>query len=313
MTPSAPATWLSVLLFLVLVAPGLLFDLGSSSRLVRAKESAFHEIARITLASLWFSGISVLFAVLANRWWPESFLNLDQAVRGGWGYIEENQAPAVASLVLIFLSSVIGAVLVNLVWTLLVHGWGRPWIRSKSAWSLVFKPKGVDPGTTVMATATLPDGTVVRGRVTEFSADLELEDRELILQPPIKIRKKGAGAVDKPHVRALVLRGSDISRLQVEYVLPEAPPERSVWSRARTRLTPFTLPAVVTLVAAFVGSLLGAVWGWLAGGIVLLMTRALTSSSRSRSPERTATENPGAPTAPGEGDTPSAIPPTNIG
>lgn len=219
-----PTSWLSILLFMVVIAPGLLFDLGSASRLVRAKESAFHEIARITLASLFFSGAAIGFAALAHGWWPAAFLDLRQAVSGGWEYVKENQAPAVASLALVFASSLMAVVVVNLVWTICVHGWGKPWLRGKSAWSVVFKPKELAQGTTVMATAVLSDGSIVRGRVTEFSADLDRADRELVLAPPIKIRGKGKDkAEDRPELEAVVLSGADVLRLQVEYARTEVP------------------------------------------------------------------------------------------
>lgn len=268
-----PTTWLSVLLFIVAIAPGLLFDLGSTSRLVRAKESAFHEIARITLASLVFSGTAMAFAVLAHRRWPQTFLNLDQAIRGGWGYIREHQAPAAASLTLVVGVSLTAAWAVNLIWTVRVHGWGKPWMRSKSAWSVVFKPRGVERGTWVLATAALSDGSVVRGRVTEFSADLEHEDRELVLAPPITIRPTGGDPKERTELAAVVVGAGQVTRLQVEYRPPDNPVEQRPWSRLAALATAHG-PAVGAVMIAAALSAAGNAWvGGVAGVLVAIALR----------------------------------------
>lgn len=240
-----------MLLFAIVVAPGLLFDLGSSSRLVRAKESAFHEIARITLASLFFSGFALGLAVLAHRWWPSNFLNPDGALRGGWDYVREHQVPAVSSLVLVFVSSLTAAGVVNLIWTVRVHGWGKPWMRTKSAWSVVFKAPGLEPESSVLATAVLSDGHVIRGRVTDFSADLEREDRELVLVRPISTKKPGGDAKDRPNLDAVVLSATEIVSLQIEYMRPEQGSEKGWRAWLAVVVQAYWQPAVTVMIVVF--------------------------------------------------------------
>jgi hypothetical protein len=58
-----PSSWLSVVLFFLFIAPGLLLDLLSEQRRAGFSESAFREISRILLASIVFSGFA--FSVLA--------------------------------------------------------------------------------------------------------------------------------------------------------------------------------------------------------------------------------------------------------
>lgn len=74
---------------------------------------------------------------------------------------------------------------------------------------------------------TLNDGSLARGKVTYFSPDHDLENRELVLQPPIQTRAAGAvpGASLKsqPNLRAVVVTGKNISRLDIEYVRPPQP------------------------------------------------------------------------------------------
>jgi hypothetical protein len=47
-----PSSWLSVVLFFLLIAPGPLFDLLADKRRALAKESAFRELGRTILASV---------------------------------------------------------------------------------------------------------------------------------------------------------------------------------------------------------------------------------------------------------------------
>ena len=54
-----PGSSLSVLFFVLFVAPGLLFELLSRRRRAGVAESAFVEVSRIVLASLAFSGFAL--------------------------------------------------------------------------------------------------------------------------------------------------------------------------------------------------------------------------------------------------------------
>lgn len=214
-----PTSWPSVLLFIALVAPGLLFDQLSERRLVRTKESAFREVSRIVVASLVFSGTALLVTLLAHHIQPRWFLDLAPAIRGGWGYVNQHLGQATATLVLGVGAAMLLAVIANS-----LMGRGASMLRPQSAWSLVLKPKGLPLGWAAYAQVILTDGSVVRGKVTFFSPDHSLGDRELVLQPPIQTR--AAGAVPgtplelRPNLRAVVVAGKDISRLDIEYVRP---------------------------------------------------------------------------------------------
>ena len=63
-----PSTWLSVLFFLLLVAPGALFLL---QRRTAIADSAFLEISRIVLASLAFSGVAFLVLAVVRQARPD--------------------------------------------------------------------------------------------------------------------------------------------------------------------------------------------------------------------------------------------------
>lgn len=71
-----PASWLAVLLFVLLVVPGLVFDMLSERRRVGSSESTFREISRVVVASIGFSGATLLVLALvriflAPTWLPD--------------------------------------------------------------------------------------------------------------------------------------------------------------------------------------------------------------------------------------------------
>jgi len=65
-----PSSWLTVVLFLFLVSPGLLFDLLALRRRTGAVESAFHETSRIVLASLGFTVLALAVLALVGAAFP---------------------------------------------------------------------------------------------------------------------------------------------------------------------------------------------------------------------------------------------------
>ncbi len=70
-----PGSWLAALLFLLLVAPGLLFDLLSQRRRAGSPESTFREVSRVVLSSLAFSGVAfavlVIVRIVHPAWMPD--------------------------------------------------------------------------------------------------------------------------------------------------------------------------------------------------------------------------------------------------
>lgn len=75
-----PSSWLTVVSFLLLVAPGLLFDLLAARRRVGVSESAFREVSRIVLASLAFSALGVTSVIACHVFWPTAFPELDKVL-----------------------------------------------------------------------------------------------------------------------------------------------------------------------------------------------------------------------------------------
>jgi Family of unknown function (DUF6338) len=222
-----PSTWLSVLLFFLFIAPGLLFDLLSEQRRAGVSESAFREISRIVLSSLAFSGLA--FAVLGvvrwvrPAWMPDPQLLLDSKDP----YAKEHYLLILRTLTLQVLFALTGASVWHII---LARIQGEPFwqkvlakiqsgatIRQVSAWTQVFKrdcPKGHDAYVRVR----LEGGIIYFGLVANFSSDLDVDGRELILAKPIMSKTGDNQLAAMPgQYQRVVIRGSAIEVMSVEY------------------------------------------------------------------------------------------------
>jgi hypothetical protein len=130
-----PSSWLSLLLFFLVIAPGLLFDLLSERRRAGLTESAFREISRTILASLVFSGFSVLVLgvvrTIKPSWMPDPRPLFQHS-----NYLWTNYRLVVRTLAIEVTIALMAAWLAHLV---VSHRQGGASIRQVSAWTHVFK------------------------------------------------------------------------------------------------------------------------------------------------------------------------------
>jgi Family of unknown function (DUF6338) len=229
--------WLSVLLFFLFVAPGLLFDQLSGQRRAGISESAFREISRIVLASLAFSGFA--FGVLAivrwvqPAWMPDPRRLLDPKD----SYARDHYRLVLRTLVLQ------GSLALAAAWVwhiVLAVRQGGATIRPISAWTRVFKwdcPKDHDAYVRVR----LEGGIIYFGLVANFTSDLEVDGRELILAQPMESRtgEKPMAAVPGKYQR-VIIPDSAIEVMSVIYhpkrdaLLKKLTLRRRVWTAIKT-------------------------------------------------------------------------------
>jgi hypothetical protein len=209
-----PGSWLSVLLFFLLVAPGLLFDLLSERRRAGFSESGFREVSRVVLGSLAFSGFAfallVIVRIVHPAWIPDPGRLLDPQD----SYARDQYALVLRTLVLQESLALTAAWAWHII---LAKKQGGATIRPISAWTQVFKrdcPKGHDAYVRVR----LEGGVIYSGLVANFSSDLEVDGRELILASPMASRtgEKPMTAVPGQYQR-VVIRGSAIEVMSIEY------------------------------------------------------------------------------------------------
>lgn len=235
-----PTSWGGVLLFLLLIAPGLLFDLLADRRRAQAKETALRETGRIILASLVFGAVAFLvICVLASVFpqafvWPFAALEADDP-------LSRYGPPRLAATLGAQTVVALGAAWSYNQWLgrrrryklnasnwrqLFTRDWWRSGerlgrIRAVSSWKLILGDN-VPKGQYAHARVRLKSGTVWIGRVGPFSTDLETSGRELVLQKPLSAGPPGKPPKPLPvswHV--VLLAGDDIDSITVKYVAYE--------------------------------------------------------------------------------------------
>lgn len=216
-----PSTWLGVILFMLLIAPGLLFDLLGDRRRVTVKETAFRELGRTILASTAFGALGSLVAGLAHLALPERFADPAQLIGARAAEYVRSEATLVAASLMVQTLVAFAAVLA--VHAVLQHRTPAR-LRAVSAWHDVFRDRA-PKGTVAFVRVRTRSGTVWAGVVYAFSPDLAVVDRELTLGPPLASSRTNSELKGVPDVwQRVVLRDSEIEWITVKYVPRPARP-----------------------------------------------------------------------------------------
>lgn len=208
-----PTTWLAVLFYTLLVAPGLLYDLLAERRRVRANESVFREASRTVLASLVISvaAFSILAIVRSVHpaWMPDS----GQLFANSAGYVAGHYRLILRTLLIE--GGIALGIAGGLQWMRLRRVRSR--LRPISTWTKVFREE-CPPGYVPHVQVRLSNGITYIGRVGYFTADLESSDRELILVPPLYVKRPDSNMKDMaPEWQRVVVSGDSLESMVVQY------------------------------------------------------------------------------------------------
>jgi hypothetical protein len=209
-----PSTWLSVVLFLLFIAPGLLFDLLSTRRRVGQPESTFREISRVVLASLGFTAVGLLVVVVVRvvrpAWMPDPRLLLAH----GHSYLIDHYAAVAGALAIQTFVALAAAGALHLV---LAHKRKGPPLRSVSSWKTVLRDE-CPPAHAPYVRIRQADGGVLIGMVGQYSVDLDQADREIVLAPPLFVQPaEGELRAVPGEWQRIVVPGSNVASLAVQY------------------------------------------------------------------------------------------------
>lgn len=208
-----PVNVWSAVFFLVLVAPGLLYDLIAETRSARQKESAFREISRVVLASLAFSALPLLAITLTGDLGVTDALpDPSRWARSGSTYALDNYAAVVFSLVL---QCLLSCALVAAFHRFKHHR--NPKLVATPTWRKVFRddnPSGAAPIVRVKTTS----GSTYVGELSDYTQSWD-EDRDLVLAPPLQVKPEGGQLTGMPEDwQRVIIPSNSIQTITVRYL-----------------------------------------------------------------------------------------------
>jgi hypothetical protein len=204
-----PDSLAALVSFLLLLAPGIVWQLQRARYRPAVKESALIEVSRVVLASLAATGTAA--ALLAWQVWVPLYRHAE--VSGG----SSSPVTSVPYIAAVSATSLLACGLVLLV--SLAKWPGRGPINEGRIWSQAFIDLRPVSTKVTFLTVELLDNTVWKGELLGFDSDPEDAQRNLLIGPPVR-RKRGGGKefdhLDDPW-RMVILPESQIKSIQVFY------------------------------------------------------------------------------------------------
>jgi hypothetical protein len=221
-----PSTLLGLVLFAVLLAPGLTFVLARERRIPERPLSAFRETAVVACVSL-VADLVVLAGFAAVRAVaPGLTVDVGALVRAPAAYLRTGYRPVFWWGVILLAVATGLAVAAGSGWLRRqvvrgrlrrLAGPGEAHDSAVSAWWLLFNEH---PDADVHVGCLLDDGSYVSGWLHSFSTvAADSSDRDLTLAPPIEFRPAGSQHLQEiPRLGAAAVSARQISVLLVSYV-----------------------------------------------------------------------------------------------
>ncbi|GAA4529634.1 DUF6338 family protein [Amycolatopsis samaneae] len=219
-----PSTAAAVVVFLLMVTPGIAFELLWQTTRMRREESTFVEISRVLFTGVVFSVLAVVLVAVLAALVPGSAAALPDLVRDTGKYFSAHPVLTLVSLVAVTLLALCFAVAAH---DVLTPDTERR-IAQETVWYTAFNRLAA-PGVRVFLSVQLKDGTTVTGYSAGYSTESDPAKRDLLLSAPLAIRQPGAAAPDAldEDWQTLVLNGAEIRTVAAAYVgspLSESPP-----------------------------------------------------------------------------------------
>ncbi|RSM87445.1 hypothetical protein DMH04_10460 [Kibdelosporangium aridum] len=214
-----PSTAAAVVVFLLLVTPGIAFELLWQRTRPRRDESTFIEISRVLLAGVVFSGSATVVVAVAAAVVPGSAADPAVLLRDGNRYMTEHPRLVLVTLAATVLLALCAAVATH---ALLTPPMRR--IAQETVWHTAFS-RMAPTGARVFLSVQLKDGTTITGYTAGYSTEPDPAKRDLLLVAPLTIRPPGAAEPDQltRSWQTLVVAGGDISTIAAAYVSTTRP------------------------------------------------------------------------------------------
>jgi hypothetical protein len=240
-----PTTALGLLIFVLLLAPGLTYRAYRAASTPVDKPSALRELGGIALRSVACDLIALVAFACVHAWRPAWTPDIGALVRDPQQYLEREYDAlfwwGLGVLVFACLLAALAASAAGSDW------WARAtdsgpvsWITpqggvtKESTWWGLFSAY---PDRRVYAGCTLDDGTYVGGWLLSYSPDSdETENRELALTGPLAFRAPEAEETDTLEVGAVTISARRLQYLTVSYLPLEDNPTDAPHAPSRHRL-----------------------------------------------------------------------------
>ena len=229
-----PQTAVAVVVFTLLILPGVVFELLRQTRRPSFDQTPLEEVARIILASVGALGAGVAILGAVGFVAPRLVIDIpDLAAQGSATYWSTHPRQVLAN--------VIGLLVISIALVLLAHrslnqsekGWVNRGVQRVSQWlghrpgSAVerfsvwrtllreHQPKGADTKVTVVKT----DGTLVTGLLAGYDTSGSPSERDLALQPPIEVLRPGWSSPTSlgDGWKRMIISGRDIAEILVTW------------------------------------------------------------------------------------------------
>ncbi|MFI6307574.1 DUF6338 family protein [Amycolatopsis thailandensis] len=210
-----PSTVTSVLIFLLVVTPGIAVELQWQLTRPRRDESTFVEISRVLLAGVVLTATSAVLLAGLRLIVPGSVIDISELLRYGHKYVASNPGLMIRSVLGIpLLALALGVAAVDLFTSTRARR-----IAQTTLWHAVFA-QAAPMGARTFISLQLKDGTAVTGYQAGYSTDPDPAKREILLAAPLTVRREHSGKkveLDNAWQR-MVVAGSEISSFAVSYV-----------------------------------------------------------------------------------------------
>lgn len=215
-----PSTTTAVVIFLLLVTPGIGFELLWQRTHPRRDESTFVEISRVLLAGVVLSGISAALLALLGAATTGVVIDPRALVGEGQHYIEAHLSVLVCDVASLLLLGFLLGTAANDLFTRT----GANRIAQETVWHTAFS-RIAPPGTHLFVSVQLKDDTVITGYEAGYSLEPDPAKRELVLAAPLTIRRTGTTNADPLDAawQRILLPGAEIRSVAVAYVGQPAP------------------------------------------------------------------------------------------
>ncbi len=242
-----PSTVAAVVVFLLLVTPGLVFELLWQRTRPRRDESTFVEVSRVVLTGVVFTGAAAVTLVVLEAAAAGSAVDVVALVKEGNRYVTAHPAQVLRTLVATVVLAVLYGVAAH---TLLTPSSTRR-IAHETAWHTAFSRMAA-PGVRPYLSVQLKDGTTITGYSAAYSTEPDPAKRDLLLSAPLAIRSPGDTDARQLDVswQVMAVSGAEISTIAAAYVgtaRPAARPRRRWMSRYRWQVALVAAAVVVAV------------------------------------------------------------------